>query len=140
MSKSRGRTINKRVLARAIGYCSSTCLALPKGRFHLVALYQDLSSKPGWTSSIQIKLSNKSLNELTHFWQRLDEKHIGRSWFPPNRTYTMFVSLFTDASKFAWGAHYHGTLTLNKNGQAQGPALEPAQGPDDALLARGTFD
>ena len=52
----------------------------------------------------------------------------------------MFVSLYTDASKYAWGAHYHGSYTYFNNGQAQGPELRPAQGPVRTLLARDAFD
>ena len=103
------RLVNKRHLAKVIGYCSSTCLAIPSGRFHLVSLYQDLHSKDGWDSKIFIKLSNKSLNELKHFWKQPPVENVGRSWFPPSKSYTMFVSLFTDASKYAWGAHFHST-------------------------------
>ena len=38
----------------------------------------------------------------------MDPKHVGRSWYPPHRSYNMFVSLYTDASKYGWGAHFHG--------------------------------
>lgn len=104
---SRKRHVSKRLLAQVIGYCQSTCLAVPMGRFHLVSLYQDLNQKEGWGNSVRVKLSNKSINELRSFWQNIQRSDIGRSWFPPTRTHTMFVSLFTDASKFGWGAHFH---------------------------------
>ena len=45
MLKGRSGMVNKRVLARVVGYCSSCCLALPNGKFHLVSLYRDLHSK-----------------------------------------------------------------------------------------------
>ena len=106
-ARSNKRLVNKRHLAKVIGYCSSTCLAIPSGRFHLVSLYHDLHAKEGWDSKIYVKLQNKSLNELQHFWKKPSPEHVGKSWFPPSKTFTMFVSLFTDASKYAWGAHFH---------------------------------
>ena len=49
------------------------------------------------------------MNELQLFWRCPPIQHVGRSWFPPSQTYRMFVTLFTDASKYAWGAHFHST-------------------------------
>lgn len=83
------------------------------------------------------------MNELLHFWLAPAPKEVGRSWFPPSRLTTIFASLYTDASKFAWGAHFHHAYCHN---WAQGPdselsSLPPgtnvlAQGPS---LARSTF-
>ena len=77
------------------------------GRFHLVALYNDLSSAPGWAHSTMIKLSNKSVNEVKHFWAKPCISQQGRSWFPPEKGAVLFASLVTDASKVAWGGHLH---------------------------------
>ena len=65
----------------------------------------------GWDSSIFVKVSNKSQNELQRFWKSPPENAVGRSWFPPSKTFSMFVSLFTDASKYGWGAHFHSAHT-----------------------------
>ena len=38
-ARSNKRLVGKRHLAKVIGYCSSTCLAIPSGRYHLISLY-----------------------------------------------------------------------------------------------------
>lgn len=105
MLSGRSGMVNKRVLARAIGYCSSCCLALPNGKFHLVSLYRDLHSKKGWGKNVNVRLHNKSENELKYYWLRPPLYEVGRSWFPPTKNFNIFSVLITDASKYAWGAH-----------------------------------
>lgn len=51
MAKGRARIVSKRLLASIIGYCSSCCLALPNGRFHLTSLYHDLNTVEGWSNN-----------------------------------------------------------------------------------------
>ena len=62
------RLVNKKVLAEFIGYLQSTCLAIPTGKQHLVALYSDLNSVEGWCKHAQIRFSAKSINEILYFW------------------------------------------------------------------------
>jgi hypothetical protein len=45
------------------------------------------------------------MNELEHFWLVSKPEFMGRSWFPPQQSFNLISSLFTDASKYAWGAH-----------------------------------
>ena len=40
-----------------------------------------------------------------------NENSIGRTWYPPYVTSTLFATLVTDVSQHAWGAHFH---TLKK--------------------------
>jgi hypothetical protein len=104
-AKARCRVVNKKYLAKVIGYCSSCCLALPTGRFHLSSLYKDLHSKCGWGKNVDVRLCDKSMKELEFFWLSPKACNVGRSWFPPHKTYNLFCDLVTDASKYAWGAH-----------------------------------
>ena len=140
--------MRKRHLASVIGYLQSTCLALPSGRFHLVHLYSDLNSKPGWRSSTVVTLCQRSLNELQHFWRDPPTSAEGRSWFPPTKTALLHALLITDASKYAWGAHAHiSDLAMIYDGP--GPLAEARDplgpGPSDrkrkrVILTRGTFN
>lgn len=61
MAQGRARCVTKKLLASVIGYCSSCCLALPNGRYHLTSLYSDLHSVDGWQRNIRVKLTNKSI-------------------------------------------------------------------------------
>lgn len=63
-AKNKARRVFKRDLARVVGYCSSVCLALPYGRYHLTKLYHDLHQKENWNSSVQVQLSHTSIKEL----------------------------------------------------------------------------
>ena len=45
------------------------------------------------------------MDALEFFWLRPDDKYVGRSWFPPQNSYNIISNLYTDASKYAWGAH-----------------------------------
>ena len=73
---------------------------------------------------------------------------VGRSWFPPEKLKTIFVSLYTDASRFAWGAHFHHKYYASPTNKHV-PTREWAQGPNNApntdraqgpLLARSVFN
>jgi hypothetical protein len=83
MTLGRARVVQKRMFASVVGYLSSVCLAIPNGRFHLTSMYNDLHKQEGWDKNIKIKLSNKSIQELKHFWLQPCRSEIGRSWFPP---------------------------------------------------------
>lgn len=61
MYKGRNGFVSKKEFASVVGYCSSCCLALPQGRFHLTAMYADLHSVEGWSKNIVIRLKNKSI-------------------------------------------------------------------------------
>ena len=90
------RLVPKKLLASTIGFLQSCCLALPSGRIHLIDLYSDLNSTPGWNSRIKIKLSHRSYKELRHFWQ--NPTPVGRSWFPLEVSSVVKLHLTTDAS------------------------------------------
>ena len=61
----------------------------------------------GWDSRTRIRLSNKSIQELTHFWRAPPASAVGRSWYPPERSFLITATLVTDASSRAWGSHLH---------------------------------
>lgn len=105
--KGRKRRVNKLDFARVVGYCSSVCMALPRGRFHLTKMYHDLCSVADWGKNTYITVSHGSVKELQHYWLRPTTAEVGRSWFPPHRTAVLTSQLVTDASKYAWGAHFH---------------------------------
>lgn len=137
LSASRARHVKKKLLAQCIGYLQSTCLALPNGRLHLIDLYNDLNSKAGWSSSIVVRLSNRSVAELKNYWLNIPCSEVGRSWFPPEKTHVLQFNLVSDASKYAWGAHLtRATSHIFHNGIAQGHCQ--AQGHPTFL--RGIFD
>jgi hypothetical protein len=89
-----------------VGYLQSTALAIPSARYHLLQLYADLNAVPGW-HAVSVRLSNKSLNELQHFWADVPSACIGRSWYPPETSFLITATLVTDASQYAWGSHLH---------------------------------
>ena len=61
--------VNKKLLARSLGLFQSCCLALPNSRNHLIELYSSLNSKPGWNSSLSVKLLTKAYKQLQCYWQ-----------------------------------------------------------------------
>jgi hypothetical protein len=116
--------VNKKLLARAIGFFQSCCLALPNSRAHLIELYSSLNSKPGWNSALTVKLLTKAYKQLKCYWQA--PTPVGRSWYPLELTSVVKLHLTTDASQYAWG----GFLNYVKKGE------QVAVGK---LLTRGVF-
>ena len=56
------RWVNKRKLARVVGYLQSCTYALPFGRFYLAALYEAFPQVYGWEGNV--KVSNRALSDL----------------------------------------------------------------------------
>ena len=70
------RLVGKRQLAGLAGLAQSTHLALPLVRLWLRSTYDDISSRPGW--STQVRLSRQSLTDLRHLTTLRTCKHVGR--------------------------------------------------------------
>ena len=85
-----------------------------------------MNSKSGWSNSIKIKLSHKSIKAVRHFW--LKPKPIGRSWYPKEVTSIIKLILTTDASDYAWGGF------LREASQPQPEKIASA-----SMAARGAF-
>lgn len=85
------RWVSKRKLARVVGYLQSCTYALPFGRFYLAHLYAAFPQSHGWDGNV--KVTNKALSDLKHYWLRLTQHTVQRHWFTPQRT----VILCTDA-------------------------------------------
>lgn len=107
MVKGSKRLVRKKLLARVVGYLQSTSLAVKSTRLHLLSIYSDLHSVDGWRNNTNVRLSNKSIKELEFFWLNIPACDIGRSWYPPECSTIFTSTLITDASKYAWGSHYH---------------------------------
>lgn len=62
------RWVSKRDLARFCGLAVSLSPALPAGRFNLLPLYDAIASRPSWSPTTMVRLSNAAYRRLRGFW------------------------------------------------------------------------
>ena len=64
------RWVPKRRLAEFAGLAQSCSLAVPGTRFHLMAVYDSISSESGWSAGVRVRVSKECVHDL-RWWLQL---------------------------------------------------------------------
>lgn len=94
-------------MAQTIGYYQFCANALHTGRENLLDLYACLHQTESWKPGTKVTLNAPALRLLTHYWTAPPPSDQGRAWGPQEKVRVLQISISTDASGVAWGAHVH---------------------------------
>lgn len=105
--KKQRRRVDRRLLAQTIGYYQFCANALHTGRENLLDLYACLHQTESWKPGTKVTLNAPATRLLTHYWTGPPIADQGRAWGPQEKVRILQLSISTDASGVAWGAHVH---------------------------------
>lgn len=76
------RWVPKLELASFAGYVVSLSVALPVARFHLLPIYDVISSVPGWAPFTHVRLSSAAYRLLKFYFSNIPPADIGQTIVP----------------------------------------------------------
>lgn len=137
-ARKQRRQVDRKLLASVLGYFQFCSNALFTGRENLLDLYSCLHQTDSWKPGTKVTLNAPALRLLEHYWQAPPESDQGRPWGPSEKVRVLQLSLSTDASGVAWGAHVHQAWSTTATcGHVDAPAGASYTAPNKNM--RGQF-